>query len=168
MVSGLSFLGTWLALAGCGPKHVRLAAPHDKAVLAGMDEARKAHEQKSSVTGRILRVDGRVLKLAKEEPLEPGCHLLEAEVEYEIVAADDGPCLAFKTFGACDRVTRYKSGRRHFAIPMRAGKRYELSARITEEGAWVYFVEVDAELGTVARFPPVRPGTTACAPGISL
>ncbi|HEY6723780.1 MAG TPA: hypothetical protein VI197_07095, partial [Polyangiaceae bacterium] len=63
---------------------------------------------------------------------------------------------------------RYESGRRPFAIQMRQGMRYELSARINEDGAWVYFVEVHPEQGTVARFTPVRPGTTACAPGIAL
>ena len=154
-------------LIACGPKQARV--PTDKAVLVAIDEGRKAHDRKSAVTGRILRLDGRPVKLGKEEPIEPGCHFLEVEVEYEIVAPDDDrPCLAFKTFGACDRVATYESGRRHFALLTRPGRRYELSARINEQGVWVYFVEVDAELGTVARFAPVRPGTTICASGIAL
>jgi hypothetical protein len=133
-----------------------------------MVEDREAHEQESSVRGRILRLDGRRVKLMREEHVEPGCHLLEVEVKYRITRPVDHPCPAFEAFGACDRVATYESGRRLFAIPMRPGRRYELSARITEDGAWVYFVEVDAQLGTVARFVPVRPGTTACAPGIAL
>jgi hypothetical protein len=51
---------------------------------------------------------------------------------------------------------------------MKPGRRYELSARINEQGAWVYFVEVDAKRGTVARLVPVHPDTTECAPGIAL
>lgn len=162
----LALVGSCMVLAGCGPKYPRL--PTDKAALIGMTEDREAQEQESWVRGTIRRLDGRTVKLRREEHVEPGCHLLEVEVEYKIARPNDSPCLAFKTFGACGAMTKFESGRRHFAIPMRPGKRYELSARVTEQGAWVYFVEVDAELGTVARFIPVYPGTTTCSPGIAL
>lgn len=155
-------------LMGCGPKQTRMATSHDQATLVGMVEDRSAGEQRSEVRGSILSVDGRSVKLTKERYLDPGCHTLEVEVEYQVTGPDGEPCLAFKTFGACDRVKTYSSGRQHFALPMRPGMRYELSARIDESGAWVYFVEVDPEQGTVARFTPVHPGTTTCAPGVAL
>lgn len=164
----LGSVGTLAALTGCGPKQTRLPLPDDKAILVGMDEERSAQEQESQVRGQILSVDGQSVKNMKERYLDAGCHILEVEVEYRITRPDRQPCVAFKAFGACDRVASYESGRQHFALPMQPRRRYELSARINEDGAWVYFVEVDPELGTVARFTPVHPGTTACTPGVSL
>lgn len=182
--AGFTLAGLLQVLAGCGlngaaaPDHQdsimgpaedsEAAALPGQATLVGMAEDREAHERDSSLRGRILRLDGRTLNRTKEEHVDAGCHLVEAEVEYEITRLSDEPCIAFKAFGACDRVAKFESGRRHFAIPMKPGMRYELSARIDENGPWVYFVEVDAELGTVARFAPVPPGTTACAPGVAL
>ena len=162
----LALVGSYVVLAACGPKYPRL--PTDKAALIGITEDREAHERESWVRGTIRRLDGRAVKLRREEHVEPGCHLLEVEVEYKVARPKDSACPAFKTFGACDRVTKFESGRRHFALPMRPGRRYELSARVTEQGAWVYFVEVDPNLGTTKRFIPVHPDTTMCAPGIAL
>ena len=180
---GFTLVGSLLLSAGCGPKQ-RGPAPYqqdpfgltddreghdpDSSVLVGMAEDREGRYGDSSVRGNILRLDGRSIRFVKEKPVDAGCHVVEVEVEYEITRPDKAPCLAFEPFGGCDRVSTYESGLRHFAIPMKPGRRYELSARINEDGAWVYFVEVDAELGTVARFVPVPPGTTACAPGIAL
>lgn len=158
--SGLS--GALLMLFGCGAKYPR--QPDDKAALVGMHEARDADNLNSWVRGTIRRLDGRAVKLIKEQHLEPGCHTLEVQVVYQIYRPDASPCVV----SPCDRITRYWSGRRHFAIPMRPGRRYELSAHIREGGAWAYFVEVDPALGTVARFVPVVPGTTTCKPGIAL
>ncbi len=61
----LGVIGMCFALMSCGPKYPR--ALHDKATLVGIDEERKAHARMSWVDGRILRLDGRPVKLAKEE-----------------------------------------------------------------------------------------------------
>ena len=60
----------------------------------------------------------------------------------------------------------YSSGRKHFAIPVRAGKRYELSAQIGTGVMSIHFAEVDPVLGTVAKHFPVEPETRHCVPGI--
>lgn len=155
-----------LSLVGCGPKYPPL--PPGKAVLAGIVEDREAHARESWVRGTILRLDGRGARVVKEEHVEPGCHILEVEVAYSITTAAKSHCIGPKDLGLCKLGARFQSGRRHFAIRMLPGRRYELAARITDEGAWVYFVEVDPDLGTTKRFTPVYPGTMTCSPGIAL
>src|SRR5688572_33429166 len=126
--ASFSRVGLLLVLVGCGPKYPRL--PADKAALVGIIEDREADEQNSSVRGTIVRLDGRTVKLMKEEHLDPGCHVVEIEVKYTITRPVDQPCPlepVFGSLGACDGVAKYESGLRSFAIPMRPGRRYELS-----------------------------------------
>jgi hypothetical protein len=144
-----------------------MSEAHDKAVLVGIKEERDGHSRYSWVSGSILRLDGRSNR-AHTVSVEAGCHTVEVEVEYAITLAVADPCFGLKEFHLCERGATFESGRRHFALLTKPGLRYELSARITEEGIWVYFVEVHPELGTVARFTPVSPATTVCRPGIAL
>ena len=142
------------------------------ATLVGLhNEKRYEGEKTFLLQSKILSIDGRAAKLSpgKALKLTPGCHLVEASVLYRATNAMDDPCPWYPLvggFGACDRSTYYRSGRRYFAIPMEPRKRYELSVLINADAVWVSFVEVDAELGTVARFIPVHRETRTCSPGI--
>jgi len=160
-------IGAFVLLAGCEPKYP--LAPGDKAVLVGMREFRTAHSGRSYLRGAILSLDGRSRNLTEQERVEPGCHSLEAEVEYLTFRQEERPEYepACTVVEGCISQAKYESGLRHFAISMRPGFRYELSARIDEQAVTVYFVEVDPEFGTVARFSPVDPGSD-CLPGTAL
>jgi hypothetical protein len=160
------------SLAACCPGLAPASEPTAETgagVLVGAFESTRSAQGRSRVAGEILALDGRRVCVGprSEIPVAPGCYLVEAEFDYKLSRPDrDNPCLAFKAFGACDKRADYNSGTTWFALPVRAGRRYELSALLDGERVWAHFVEVDPEQGTVARFPPVHPATRACSPGI--
>lgn len=161
-----------VVVAGCchdlAPEH-RPTRSSGWAILTGVLESSSDGVTKSVVEGRILTIDGDRVCLRGDDELAvaPGCYLLETEFEYSLRRRDlERPCLAFKAFGACDRFADYDAGPSHFALPIVAGRRYELSALVRSDSVWPHFVEVDPPLGTIARFPPVDPRTRTCAPGI--
>ena len=110
-------LGTWLAfvvLPGCKP--VRAPGP-PKAVLVGLDESRSKGDQRSKLHGKIVAIDGRDARMARgsnEMPLEAGCHIVEAMVNYKVTRPTDDPCPWYPLiggFGDCDKSAHHSSGR---------------------------------------------------------
>lgn len=151
-------------LIGCHQKG-GLGAAQPKATLVGLAKKRFESDQRSQLEGRIVAIDGRKVKLrpGKSMKLDSGCHIVEASVNYKVTRQQDEPCPAYALgFEFCNKATYFKSGRKHFAILMKPGKRYELSVQIDATTAAAYFVEVDAELGTTAKFLPVPPETRIC------
>jgi hypothetical protein len=160
------------ALAGCchelAPDR-RPTSTSGWAILTGAAESSSDGVTKTGVQGRIMAIDGHrmCLRANAELAVAPGCYLVETDFEYTLRRRDrTRPCVAFKVFGACDRFSDYDAGRSYFALPIVAGRRYELSALIDGDYVWTHFVEVDPQVGTISRFPPVDPRTRTCSPGI--
>lgn len=142
------------------------------AILVGVASDRRETNQRSGVRARILAIDGRKLTTnhpASEVGIAAGCHVIEASFQYKLTRADMPDKVQMLDSAHREnrvQVTDYSSGRKHFAIPIRAGKRYELSARIGTGVMSIHFAEVDPVLGTVAKHFPVEPETRQCVPGI--
>ncbi len=140
-----------------------------EATLVGLATTDDEGEMRSAVRGTIVAIDGHEVDLpaASAIGIDAGCHIIETEVEYKVARLNTAEvCPAFRMWGACDRKVERQSGHTYFAIPVQRGKRYELSALMSGDVVSPHFVEVDAELGTVAKFVPVAPDTKSCAAGI--
>lgn len=138
------------------------------AILVGAASDRREYDQRSGVRARILAIDGRKLKTkhpASEVSLTAGCHVIEASFVYKLARFDERERWIYDGPEAKLQTTDYSSGRKYFAIPIRPGRRYELSAQIGTGAMLVQFVEVDPKVGTVARHFPVAPGTRTCVSG---
>ena len=74
------------AFAGCHPKHHPKDEPVFTATLVGLADDRSSGQYRSKGRGKIVAVDGKAIDLrpGKEVTLEVGCHIVEAEVEFDL------------------------------------------------------------------------------------
>lgn len=182
-MNGSSVHKTWSALLlvcqfGCGgcpavtqfPEGYQADSSGTATLVGAAESGGGAGRVTMASTGRFVAVDGKPVDVCPESSIELAarCHLVEAEFDFSMTKRTtpgqrksrtdpDCPPLAI-----CQKKTNYESGRMLFAVPMVAGRRYELNALIDLDSVDTYIVEIDDTEGTLAKYLPAPKGTKTC------